>query len=271
MSLYTLRTVLLLGILSAILLGIGLFFGGFIGMSIALAIALVMNIVMYWFSDKIVLRMYGAKPLKNAKINNIVEKLAKKAGIPAPKTYVVDMDTPNAFATGRNTQNAVVAVTTKLMDELNDKEIEGVLAHELSHIKHNDMLVNTIAATVGAAISWIGYIFWFGSDNEGKNALSYVLLFIMVPLAALLVRMGISRSREYFADQGGAELSNPLELASALDKISKSAKAKPPTKGSTATSHMFIVNPFSGSALLNLFSTHPPVEERIRRLKEMAK
>jgi heat shock protein HtpX len=272
MSMYIFRTVLLLAILSAILLAIGLFFGGFLGMTIALAIAIGMNLIIYWFSDKIVLRMYGAKPLKDAKINHMVEKLAKKAGIPKPATYLVDMDVPNAFATGRNPQNAVVAVTQALVDRLEDDEIEGVLAHEIAHIKHSDMLVNTIAASIGAAISWIGYVFWFGTGDDNKNIFSYILLFIAVPLAALLIRLGISRSREYFADQGGAEISGkPLSLAHALDKISKSAKSEPPTRGSAATSSLFIVNPFSGRALLNLFSTHPPVEQRIARLKELAK
>ena len=268
MSMYVLRTFLMLLVLTLILMGIGLFFAGFLGMTIGLGLAIILNVAMYWFSSNIVLRMYGAKPLKNAKINHMVEKLAKKAGIPTPKTYIVDMDAPNAFATGRNHSNSVVAVTQKLIDELSDDEIEGVLAHEISHIKHYDMAINTIAATMGAAITWIAYIFVFGrSDDDGGNILGLIFLFILAPIAATLIRLAISRNREYFADQGGALLSNPLHLASALNKISKSGKVS--GKKSGPTSHMFIVNPFSGKAMLSLFSTHPPTEERIARLKEM--
>ena len=218
MSLYGIRTVMLLGLLSAILLGIGLFFAGVFGITVGLFIAVIMNVAMYFYSDKIVLNIYKAKPLENKKINEIIEKLSKKANIAKPKTYLIKMNTPNAFATGRNPAHAVVAVTQGLLDELNEHEIEGVLAHEISHIKHRDTLVNTIAATIGTTISWVGYLFWFGSDN--RNIISYLLLVILAPIASMLVRFGISRSREYFADYEGAQLSNPIYLANALHKIS---------------------------------------------------
>ncbi|MBI5061494.1 MAG: zinc metalloprotease HtpX [Candidatus Aenigmarchaeota archaeon] len=263
----SLKAVFLLAILTAIFLGIGYFFGGILGMTIGLVIAFSMNFLMFWFSDKIVLAMYRAKKYDNRKIRAMVEKLSKKADIPVPELYIVDMDVPNAFATGRGPGHSVVAVTRSLADKLDDDEIEGVLAHEINHIKHRDTLVSTMAATIGGAITWIAYLFWFGSD-ENKNIVSYILLFVLAPIAALLVRLAISRNREYFADRGGAEISTPSGLASALRKISAAAKEKP-VGGNHATSHMFIVNPFSGKALIRLFSTHPPIDERIRRLEEM--
>lgn len=267
---YAFRTLLLLVLMSAVLLGIGYFFGGFIGLTIGLIIAVAINFITYWFSDKIVLKIYGAKPLKDKKINDIVRKLAEKAKIPMPKTYLVDMDVPNAFATGRNENHAAVAVTTGLVERLNDDEIEGVLAHELSHIRHNDILVSSVAATMASAITWIAYIFLFSGDDEGGNILGLLLAFILAPIAASLIQLAITRNREYYADQGGAELTNPLHLAHALDKISKAGKVKG-SGSKTATAHMFIVNPFSARSLSNLFSTHPPVEERIKRLKELSK
>ncbi len=267
---YVFRTLALLVLLSALFLGIGFFFGGFLGLTIGLAIAITINFITYWFSDKIVLKIYGAKPLKDKKINDIVRKLAEKANIPMPKTYLVDMDVPNAFATGRNEKNAAVAVTTGLVDRLTDDEIEGVLAHELSHIRHNDILVSSIAATMASAITWVAYIFLFTGDDEGGNIIGLLLAFIIAPIAASIIQLAITRNREYFADQGGAELTNPMYLAHALDKISKAGKVKE-SRGSNATAHMFIVNPFSAKSLSSLFSTHPPVELRIQRLKEMAK
>ena len=266
----SLRAVLLLAILTAIFIAIGYFFGGMFGATIGLIIAFAVNFLTFWFSDKIVLKIYRAKEYNDKKILSMLEKLAKKADIPIPKLYIINMEVPNAFATGRSPNHSAVAVTSGLLDKLDDDEIEGVLAHEFSHIKHRDILVSTLAATIGGAITWLGYLFWFGSDEKGRNALSYVLLFILAPLAAMLIRLAISRNREYFADRGGAAISDPLSLASALNKISNAAK-ETPAQGNAATSHMFIVNPFSGRALVGLFSTHPPVEERIRRLKTMTR
>jgi len=267
----SLKTVFLLGILTAFLLAIGFFFGGIIGLTIGLIIAFGINFISYWFSDRIVLWMYKARPLRDSTINSIVEKLAKKAGIPKPKTYLVEMDIPNAFATGRSPKNSAVAITTGLMNELSTNEIEGVLSHEISHITHRDTLVGTVAATIAGALTWLAYIFWFGSGDENKNIVSYLILFIMAPIAAMLIRLAITRNREYFADRGGAELANPLDLASALEKIGAYAKAKPARHGNPSTSHLFIVNPFSGKAVMNLFSTHPPIEDRVRILKDIAK
>lgn len=263
-----LRMAAMLGLLTALFLAIGFFFAGMTGMTIGLIFAFMMNFFAYFFSDKIVLRMYGAKKLEDKKINAMVERLAKKAGIPKPKTYIVGMDVPNAFATGRSPKHAAVAVTKGLMDKLNESEIEGVLAHELSHIKNRDTLVQTIAATIAGAISWLAYAFMFG--DEDRNIFATMLLFILAPLAASLIQMSISRSREYMADDGGAKISSPLDLASALGKISAAAKERP-MRGNNATSHLFIVNPFSAGGVVNLFSTHPPIEKRIARLKEMGK
>lgn len=262
----TIRMTLLLGLLTGLFLAIGYFFAGTAGMTVGLVFAFMMNFLAYFFSDKIVLRMYGAKKLEDKKINAIVERLAKKAGIPKPKTYVVGMDAPNAFATGRSPKHSAVAVTKGLVDKLNEKEIEGVLAHEISHIKHRDTLVQTIAATIAGAISWLAYAFMFG--DEDRNIIATLLLFILAPLAATLIQLSISRGREYMADAGGAKLSNPLDLASALGKISAAAKERP-ASGNAATSHLFIVNPFSAGSVAGLFATHPPIEKRIAKLKEM--
>ncbi|MEM7819214.1 MAG: zinc metalloprotease HtpX [Candidatus Aenigmatarchaeota archaeon] len=266
---YGLRTVLLLGLLTAIFLVIGFIFGGILGMTIGLILAFIVNFVSYWYSDKFVLALYRAKELENKKIDSMIEKLAKKAGIPKPKTYIVDMEVPNAFATGRNPKHAAVAVTSGLLDHLNENEIEGVLAHEIAHIKNRDTLIQTLAATIAGAISWIAYIFYYG-DERNRNAITFILLFILAPIAAMLIKLAISRNREYVADKTGAMLSDPLGLANALEKISLYVISKP-IHGNAATSHLFIVNPFTAGSLINLFSTHPPIEERIRRLKEMKK
>jgi len=263
------RSALLLGILTAIFLAIGFFFGGIFGATAGLIIAFIVNFISYFFSDKIVLKMYNAKELKDEKINAMVEKLAKKSGLPKPKTYIIQTDIPNAFATGRNKNHAAVAVTKGLIDKLDDDEIEGVIAHEISHIKHKDTLISTMAATIAGAISWLAYIFWFG-DERNRNIINYILLFVLAPIAAMLIRLAISRSREYYADRGAGEISNPLSLASALGKISDFTK-NVKIKGNPSTAHLFIVNPFTGINLINLFSTHPPIEERIKRLEEMAK
>lgn len=264
-----LRSVILLGILTAIFLAVGYFFGGVAGATIGLVLALLVNFVSFWFSDKIVLGMYGAKKLESKKLNAMIEKLAKKAGIPKPKTYLIETDVPNAFATGRSPKHSAVAVTKGLLHALDDDEVEGVLAHEISHIKNRDTLVSTIAATLAGALTWLAYLLYFG-DERNRNAVSYILLFILAPIAATLIRLGISRSREYMADESGAAISNPLKLASALEKIHHAAHNRP-MRGNKATSHMFIVNPFEGVSLVELFSTHPPLEKRVQALKAMAK
>lgn len=267
-----LQMALMLSLLTAILLGIGLFFGGITGMTIGLGIALVINFVSYWYSDKFVLWIYGAKKANEKdypELSKILEKLSKKADIPKPPLYIMKTDVPNAFATGRSHKHSAVAVTTGLMKKLNYREIEGVLAHEISHIKHRDTLLSTMAATLAGAITWIAYIFFYG-DDDNRNIFSFLFLFILAPIAASLVRLAISRNREYLADRGGAEISNGDDLASALEKISSDVKASP-AKGNPSAAHVFIVNPFKGSSVSSLFSTHPPVEERVKRLRSFKK
>lgn len=261
-----------MGLLTAILLAIGYIFGGIFGVTLGLTIAFATNFLAYWYSDRFVLWMYRAKKLgekEHRDIHEMVERIAKKAGIPKPPLYYVDMDVPNAFATGRNKNHAAVAVTRGLLEKLDKNEIEAVLAHEIGHVKNRDTLVSTMAATLAGALTWIAYIFFYG-DERNRNALSFILLFLLAPLAATLVRLAITRSRELGADRTGAMLSDPLDLASALQKISAAAKAKP-LQGNSSTSHLFIVNPFSGGSIAGLFSTHPPVEQRVKLLKAMAK
>lgn len=271
------RTALLMGVLTGILLVIGYLLAGFSGMTIFLFLAFAMNFGVYWFSDKLVLAMYRAKELpknSNKKIHEIVEQLAHEYKIPKPKLYIVELPILNAFATGRNSKHASVAVTRGLVEHLNHDELEGVLAHELGHIKNRDMLTATMAATIAGAISYIAYMAWWGllggNRRSGGTAILLPLL-ILAPLAATLVQLAISRTREYAADKTGALISkNPLALASALEKISHVAKQHP-LQGNSATSHLFIVNPFKGGGFVNLFMTHPPVEERVKKLKEIAK
>ncbi|HIQ50119.1 MAG TPA: protease HtpX [Nanoarchaeota archaeon] len=266
-----LRLTLMLALLVGIFLAIGYFIGGVTGMTIALVIAFLMNFLAYWFSDKIVLAMYGAKPLENEKIEKMVRKLAEKAKIGMPKLYIVETPQPNAFATGRDKKHCAIAVTTGLLETLNDKEIEGVLAHEVAHIKNRDMLISTIAATIAGAISYIAEIFWWSSifgEEEEKPIWAVIPVIILAPIAALLIQLAISRGREFLADETGAKLTGkPEALASALRKISQIAEENPLDHGSVATSHMWIVNPFKGDFFVKLFSTHPPVEERIKRLE----
>lgn len=267
-----LRTALLLGLLTAILLAIGFLFGGIGGMTVALVFAMLINFFSYWFSDKIVLSIYRAKPTDNRELNSLVEKLAKEADIPKPKVYIVPTKSPNAFATGRSPSHSAIAVTQGLIDDLDKDEVEGVLSHEMSHIKNRDTLVSTMAATIAGAISYLAQIAWLGfssKDREG-NAILFPLL-ILAPFAAMLVQLSISRGREYLADYTGAYISKkPLELASALEKISDDVKRNP-VRGSSATSHLWIVNPFKGDSFATLFSTHPSVESRVQKLKEIAK
>lgn len=271
-----LRTAALLGLLTGILLAIGFFWAGIAGMTIFFIIALVLNFVSYWYSDKIVLAMYGAKPISKSdkpKLHSIVEKIADEMSIPKPKLYLVNLPILNAFATGRSPKHAAVAVTTGLMKHLDSDEVEGVLSHELAHVKNRDTLTSTISATIAGAIAYIAQMAWwgaFGGERRQGNAILLPLI-VLAPLAATLIQLAISRTREYAADKTGALVSKkPLALASALDKISKAASHYP-LQGNSATSHLFIVNPFRGDALVNLFMTHPPVHERIRRLNEMAK
>ncbi|MEI7671994.1 MAG: zinc metalloprotease HtpX [Syntrophales bacterium] len=278
----TMKTGLLLGALTGLLMLIGGLFGGQHGVVIAFIFAMAMNFVSYWFSDKIVLRMYNAQAVSEHEAPELyatVKNLALRAAMPMPRVYIIPGDTPNAFATGRNEQHAVVAVTEGILRILGRDELEGVIAHELSHIQNRDILIGSIAATLAGAIvmlanmaQWAA-IFGGGSrdDDEGggSNIFSLILMAILAPIAATLIQMAISRSREYLADAGGAKISGkPYGLAGALDKISRASQAMP-MEANPSTAHMFIVNPLSGRSLMNLFSTHPPIEERIARLKSM--
>jgi len=270
------KTAFLLALLSVFLILIGGAFGGRQGMTIALVFAFIMNFFAYWFSDKIVLRMYGAKEVSEAEapeLFGLVRRLSMKAGLPMPKVYIIDAAQPNAFATGRNPSHAAVAVTTGIMNILTPEELSGVIGHELAHIKHRDILISTIAATIAGAISYLanmaqwGLFFGRHDDEEGGNPIAVLLMAILAPIAALLIQMAISRSREYAADDGGSEIAgNPRYLSNALRKLHW-ASQKIPLDANPATSHMFIVNPLSGGSIARLFSTHPPIEERIKRLE----
>jgi len=277
-----LRTTLLLGLLSCLLIIAGGAIGGRSGMTFALVMAGVMNLVSYWFSDKIVLSMYGARQVSEAdypEFYGMVRQLAISAGMPMPKVYLIESDTPNAFATGRNPEHAAVAATTGILRILSREELMGVMAHELTHVRNRDILISSIAATIAGAITYLAHMAqWaamFGagrdSDDEGGGGMfGMILMAILAPIAAMLIQMAISRSREFGADTGGAEISgNPLYLAGALRKL-EMANQQIPMDANPATAHMFIVNPLTGSGMMALFSTHPPLEERIRRLEAMA-
>jgi heat shock protein HtpX len=275
-----LKTMALMVTLSLMLVFIGGLLGGKSGMTFALVMAFGINFITYWFSDKIVLKMYKAKPVNEAEapeLYNMVRRLSQKAQLPMPKVYIMEQDQPNAFATGRNPEHGVVAVTTGIMRILSREELEGVLAHELAHIKHRDILVSTVAAAIAGAISYLAQMAqWamiFGGgrsdDDEGGSPVASFVMMIVGPIAAMLVQMAISRSREYGADAGGARIAgNPLYLSSALKKLDMASK-QIPMDANPATSHMFIVNPLTGGGILKLFSTHPPMEERIARLESM--
>lgn len=267
-----LRTTILLATLTAIFVAIGLLVGGAVGMTIAFGMALFMNFIAYWFSDKIVLSMYRAKKSNSKTLNSIAEKLSKKAGIPKPDVYEIETPIPNAFATGRGPGHAALAVTTGLEKSLDNDEIEGVLAHEIAHIKNRDVLVSTMAAVIAGAISYLAQLAWFGAfsrDERSSGTLILIPLIILAPIAATLIHLAISRGREFGADYTGAYISGkPKSLASALEKITKIAYEHP-SKGNAATSHLWIVNPFTADSLVNLFSTHPPVAERVERLNKM--
>ncbi len=276
-----LRTTFLMALLTVLLVLAGGAIGGKSGMTFALIMAGVMNFVSYWFSDKIVLAMYGAQEATEAdqpEFYGLIRQLAVQAGIPMPLVYIISSETPNAFATGRNPEHAAVAATTGILRILTRDELMGVMAHELSHVKHRDILISSIAATIAGAITYLAHMAqWaaiFGGgrdrDDEGGGALGLIIMAVVAPLAAMLIQMAISRSREYAADKGGATVSgNPLYLASALKKLTM-ANQRIPMEAEPATAHMFIVNPLTGGGLMSLFSTHPPIEERVRRLEEMA-
>ena len=280
----TVKTIGLMVFMTVLLVFVGAALGGRSGMVMAFALALVMNVGSYWFSDKIVLRMYHAQPVTEAEapeLHAIVHTLVQRAGMPMPKVYIIPEETPNAFATGRNAEHAVVAVTRGIMRILSREELTGVIAHELAHIKHRDMLTGTIVATIAGAISMLAQmaqwamIFGGGSrrdDNEGGSPIAALAMMIVAPIAAMLVQMAISRTREYEADKGGAILAgNPTWLANALLKLEKGSQIIPMEDARPATAHMFIVNPLRGGGLMNLFSTHPPIAERVKRLNDMAR
>jgi heat shock protein HtpX len=278
------RTALLLAAMTGLFLAVGYLLGGESGMIMAFVLAAGMNLFAYWNADKIVLRMYNAREVDRSSapgFYGIVEQLAQRAGLPMPRVYVIENDQPNAFATGRNPQNAAVAATTGLLRNLTSDEVAGVMAHELAHVRNRDTLTMTITATIAGAIGMLAnFALFFGhsrdSNGNSSNPLGMVgtlLVMFVAPLAAALVQFAISRSREYEADRGGAEISgNPLWLASALAKLHQGAAAIPndQAEGNPATAHLFIVNPLHGQGMDNLFSTHPSTENRIRRLREMA-
>lgn len=274
------KTALLLGALTALLVLIGGALGGQQGMLVAFFFALVMNFASYWFSDKMVLAMYGAQPIEESRaptLHRIVRTLATRAAIPMPRLYLIPGETPNAFATGRNPQHAAVAVTEGTMRILDEEELEGVLAHELSHVKNRDVLIATIAATLAGAITYLAHMAqWaaiFGGrrdeEEEGGGAFAAIFMAILAPIAALLIQMAVSRAREFQADATGARLAGKTwGLAKALEKLHMASQAAP-MDASPATAHLFIVNPLSGRTLFKLFSTHPPIEERIARLRAL--
>ena len=278
------KTFFLMVVLTIILVALGSLIGGKNGAMLMFVISLGMNFVSYWFSDRIVLAMYHARQVDEnqaPELYSAVATLAQRASIPMPRVYIIEDDSPNAFATGRNPEHGVVAVTTGILRLLNRQELEGVLAHELSHIKHRDILVQTVAAAMAGAITmianWARFAALFGggrsSDDEGGggNIVSVIIFSMIAAFAAMLIQLAISRSREYYADAGGAQLAgNPLSLAHALRKLQMGVQRVPMQDANPSTAHMFILNPFSAKGVLALFSTHPPMEERIQRLEEMA-
>ena len=274
----TFRTVVLMTLLTLVLMAAGGAVGGRGGAVFALILAGGMNFASYWFSDKMVIKMYRGREVSTGPLYDVVQELCQRNNLPMPKVYILPQPTPNAFATGRNPEHAAVAATEGILQILSREELLGVMAHEMSHVKHRDILISSIAATIAGAISflanmaqWAALFGGFGGDDEdGGNPLALIATIIFAPLAAMLVQMAISRSREFEADKGGAKMSgNPHYLASALRKLESANKQMPMRNLNDATAHMFIVNPLRGGGLRSLFSTHPPVEERIRRLESM--
>jgi heat shock protein HtpX len=270
-----LKTALLLGALSGMLLLLGDYLGGQQGLVLAFAFAALMNLGSYWFSDKIVLRMYHAQEVSSSHpLYQMTQRLAQKAGLPMPKVYVIPDSSPNAFATGRNPQHAAVAATEGILQALAPHELEGVIAHELAHVRHRDILISSVAATIAAAVMMVARMAMYagmfagGRDDRegGSNPIALFAMMIFAPMAAMLIQMAISRSREFAADAGAARITgNPHALADALRKIDAIAK-RVPLDANPATAHMFIVKPFSGQGLMSLFSTHPPTEARVQAL-----
>jgi heat shock protein HtpX len=273
-----LKTAILMAAITALFMAIGASFGGRQGMMLALLVAVGMNFFSYWFSDKLVLKMYKAQQVDEStapQFYRMVAELAQKAELPMPKVYLIDEDAPNAFATGRNPQNAAVAATTGILRVLSERELRGVMAHELAHVKHRDILISTISATMAGAISMLANfaMFFGGRDGQRSNPIASIAVMILAPLAASLIQMAISRAREFEADRGGAEISgDPQALASALQKIQRAAQGTPleTTERHPETAQMMIMNPLSGGGLRGLFSTHPATEERVERLMAMA-
>ena len=272
------KTALLLGLMTGLILVVGQLLGGNSGMMVALVVAAVMNLGSYWFSDKIVLRMYRGREVSPAdapRFHAIIDRLVARGGLPKPKLYVLPGDSPNAFATGRNPSHAAVAATEGILRLMDDEELEGVLAHELAHVKHRDILIASVAATIAGAVTMLAHVAQFGAmfggyggrhDREGANPFALILTAILAPIAAMIIQMAVSRSREYAADAGGAAIAGqPYGLARALEKLETYSK-RLPMPATQATAHMFIVQPFTGRGLANLFSTHPPIPERVRRL-----
>jgi len=280
----TLKTTFLLSLLTMLLVFMGGAIGGQGGMIVAFLMAAVMNFGSYWFSDKIVLRMYNAQEITrevHPTFYGMVERLAGRAGLPMPKVYIIPDDSPNAFATGRNPEHAAVAATDGILRVLTMDELEGVMAHELAHVKNRDILISSIAATFAGAISMLGNMLQWGAmfgagrsddeDSGGGGLIGSLAMAIIAPIAAMLIQMAVSRSREYLADASGAQIcGRPLALAGALRKLHNASQSIPMLDARPATAHMFIVNPLTGGGMMSLFSTHPPMEERIARLESMA-
>ena len=275
-----LKTVLLLGLLTGLLLGVGQLVGGINGLTIAFIFAIIMNFGAYWFSDKIVLAMYRAKEVKESEAHRlfkIVREVSQMASIPMPKVYIIPSDASNAFATGRNPKHAAVAATQGILDLLNDDELKGVIAHEIAHVRNRDILIQSVAATIAGVISYVAFMArWaaifggFGRDRDSGNLIQLLVLAIVTPLLAMIIQLAISRSREYHADETGAKIiHSPFGLASALEKLDHDVKKHPMRLGNQSTAHLFILNPFSARGMMSLLSTHPPMQERIRRLKDM--
>jgi heat shock protein HtpX len=275
-----LKTAVLMAAITALFMALGSLIGGRQGMMLALVIALGMNFFSYWFSDKLVLKMYNAREVDESsapQFHRTIRELAERAGLPMPRVYLIEEDAPNACATGRTPEHAAVAATTGILRVLTDRELRGVMAHELAHVRHRDILISTVSATMAGAISMLSNfaMFFGGRDSEGRstNPIAGILVAMLAPLAAGLIQMAISRAREFEADRGGAEISgDPRALASALEKIHRYAEGIPleATERNPATAQMMIVNPLSGGGLRGLFSTHPPTEERVARLLQMA-